>query len=306
MSSGFHHAWRSEIRNALRETMPHVVYAHHTVPWISHILLHAAKELNIPAVMMYHSDVTGPEWTKRILGFFYYHFFARRSFNLCDAFLVPSKTFAACSPYLGTVKQKFISAPPGVDPVMAEGRRALGQPYLLFVGKPHLKSKGFDLLVQAFPRLHAQWPGLELVVVGRTAPRYRKLEEKGIRYVGYVAARKALADWYASALVTVLPSTIPGESFGMVMAEALMAGCPVVGPHMGGITELVEDGQNGYLFSPGDVADLVNAIDRAMKNQKALRSHIRRNRKLYQERFDWDRTAEIVANTLRSAARCDS
>ncbi len=305
MSSGFHYAWYKEIRKALQKTMPHVVYVHHTVPWISDVLLHVAKDLNIPAVIMYHSDVTGPEWSKKILGFFYHQLVARRSFNLCEAFMVPSRTFADRSPYLGGVNRKTITAPPGIDPVMAEGRCNRGRPYLLFIGKPHLRSKGLHLLLRAFERLRTHWPDLELVVIGRTGKEYRKSEEMGVRYVGYIASRRELADWYASALVTVLPSTIPGESFGMVMAEALIAGSPVVGPRMGGVPELVETGLNGYLFSPGDVADLVKAITLAMKHQGELRHYILEKRKTYQKRFDWDRTAEIVAHTLRSAALRD-
>ena len=306
MSSGFHHAWRKEIRKALLKTRPHVVYVHHTVPWISDILLHVAKDLKIPAVIMYHSDVTGPELRKKILGFLYYQFIARRSFNLCEAFMVPSRTFADRSPHLDGVNRKIIAAPPGVDPVMAEGRCKGERPYLLFVGKPHLKSKGFYLLLRAFKRLHAQRPDLELVVVGRMEKGYRKSEEMGVRYVGYVASRRELADWYASALVTVLPSTIPGESFGMVMAEALIAGCPVVGPRKGGVPELVENGLNGYLFSPEDVSDLVKAITFALKHQEELRNHIVKKRKMYRKRFNWDHTVEIVAEILHTAARGNS
>lgn len=305
MSSGFHYAWRKEIRKALRRTMPHVVYVHHTVPWFSDVLLHAAKDLNLPVVLMYHSDVTGPEWSKKILGFLYYQFISRRSFNLCEVFMVPSRTFAEWSPYLVGVKRKCMVAPPGVDSVMALGHRDPERLYLLFIGNPHLKSKGLHLLVQAFRSLRTQWLGLELVVIGHIGKGIRKAEETGVRYAGYVASRRELANWYASAAVTVLPSTMPGESFGMVMAEALIAGCPVVGPRMGGIPELVEDGLNGYLFSPGDVRGLVNAIDRAMKHQEALRNYILQKRTIYQERFDWDRTAKIVADTLLSAARGD-
>ena len=303
MSSGFHHAWRKEIQRALLKIRPHVVYVHHTVPWISDVLLYVANDLKIPAVIMYHSDVTGPELRKKTLGFLYYHFIARRSFNLCEAFMVPSKTFARGSPHLDVVNRKIIAAPPGVDSVMAEGRRRRKQPYVLFIGKPQLKSKGLYLLLRAFKRLRAQRPDLELVVVGRTEKGDRKSEDPGVRYVGYVASRRELADWYASALVTVLPSTVPGESFGMVLAEALMAGCPVVGPRMGGVPELVENGLNGYLFSPEDVPDLVKGITLAMEHQTELRNHIEDNRERYRKRFDWDRTAEIVAHALRSVVR---
>ena len=302
MSAGLHPAWRKEIRNILRKTMPHVVYVHHTVPWISDFLLRAAADFDIPAVIMYHSDVTGPGWFKITAGFFYHRFFARRSFSLCNAFLTSSRTFAAQSAYLRGLDLKVIAAPPGVEPAMAEGRRVARRPYLLFIGKPDLKSKGFEILMQAWRKLRSQWPDLELVVIGHTRKGSGKTDETGIRYMGYVASRKELADWYASAAVMVMSSTVPGESFGMVLAEALMAGCPVVGPRMGGVPDLVEDGLNGYLFPPGDVHGLMTVLDRALKHQTALRQYISGQRKVYQARFSWDRTAEIVAKALRSAA----
>ena len=301
-STGFHPAWRKEMRKTLRKIKPHVVYVHHTVPWVSDVLLRAAADLNIPAVIMYHSDVTGPGWIKKMSGFFYHRLFSERSFSLCETFMVPSQSFVAQSPYLSGLNREVVVAPPGVEPAMAEGRREVGNPYLLFIGKPHLKSKGLHLLVRAWRSLRDQWPELELVVIGRTMKGFRKPEETGIRYRGYVASRKELADWYASAAVTVLSSTVPGESFGMVLAEALMAGCPVIGPRMGGVPELIKDGLNGYLFVPGDAVDLTRAIDRALYGQEALRRNISKEREMYAARFNWDRTAEIVAEALRSAA----
>ncbi|EFK09241.1 glycosyltransferase, group 1 family protein [delta proteobacterium NaphS2] len=302
-SSGFHHAWHREIRNILQRTEPDVVYVHHTVPWISDLLLHAAKDLALPAVLMYHSDVTGPEFTKKILGFLYNQFIARQSFKLCEKLLVPSQAFAEWSPYLARIKKDLTVVPPGVDPVMTEGHRNPERLYLLFIGKPHLKSKGIDLLVKAHKNLRSQWPDLELFVIGYIGKRYRRSKEEGVRYLGYVSSRRELADWYASAAVTVLSSTIPAESFGMVIAEALLAGCPVVGPNEGGVPGLIEDGLNGCLFSPGDVNDFSKAIERALKRQNELRSYILAKRKSYQEFYNWDRTAGIVADVLESAAR---
>ncbi|MBT3368522.1 MAG: glycosyltransferase [Nitrospina sp.] len=306
LSSGFCHAWRQEIATILRKISPDVVYVHYTVPWISDVLLRTANDFNIPSVVMYHSDVTGPEFTKKIIGLFYRQLVARRSFELCERLLVPSRIFAEGSPYLAGVNKEIIVAPPGVEPVMAEGQRNKKLSYLLFVGKPQLKSKGLDLLVKAFSDIRSRWPDMELVVIGHKRKVYSELAENGVRHIGYVSSRRELADWYASASVTIMPSTNPPESFGMVIAEALLAGCPVVGPNRGGIPGLIEDGLNGYLFSPEDGNTLSRAIERAIKNKNALRRYILKRRKHYQEQYNWDRTAEIVADTLESIARRNS
>ena len=306
MSSGFYHAWRREIAAILQKIRPDVVYVHHTVPCVSDVLLRVANELNIPSVLMYHSDVTGPEYSKRVLGVFYHQLVARRSLELCESLLVPSRAFAEGSPYLAGVRKDIIVAPPGVEPVMVEGHRNKDLSYLLFVGKPQLKSKGLDLLEKAFSDIRARWPNMELVVIGHTGKGSRKLAEEGVRHVGYVSSRRELADWYASATVTIMPSTMPPESFGMVIAEALLAGSPVVGPNRGGIPELIEDGLNGYLYPHGNVSGLSHAIERAIIHQDILRSYILENRKQYQERYNWDRTAKIVAETLESVIQRNS
>ncbi len=303
MTTGFHPAWAKEIKLFLERFRPHAVYVHHTVPGLTDVLIRAAGKLSIPTVLMYHSDVTGSDLLKKSIGFLYHYLIGKRSLTQCRAIFLSSLVYADASPFLKGLGTRFVEAPPAVDSLMMIGRRTVKKPYLLFVGKPTLKSKGFHSLFQAWRQLRKTWVDLELAVIGSSDAHGQKWQQDGIRNLGYVNSRQALADCYASAAVTVLPSMSTSESFGMVLAEALLAGCPVVGSRIGGIPALVEDGLNGYLFSPGDVKDLVNAIDRAMKHQEILRDYILKKRTLYQERFDWDRTAEIVADTLRSAAR---
>lgn len=305
-TTGFHPGWRRQIRKKFKKIRPNVVYIHRTVPWLTDVLVQTAKELNIPVVMMYHSDVSGQDSVKKAAGFFYHRLFGRRALSSCDAFLVPSKIFSEQSNYLRQVKKPFIVASPGVEPIMSEGvRKKSGNPYLLFVGKPELKSKGLADLVAAWRSLLSLWPGLNLVVIGDKEKGRGPFKESGIRYIGYVKSRRELADWYASAAATVLPSTVPGESFGMVLAEALMAGCPVVGPRLGGVPELVQDGINGRLFESGNVQNMIETINRVLETQDMLRGNILKNRDTYVARFDWDRTAEIVAETLRSVVRAN-
>ena len=303
MTTGFHPAWSKEIRSYLERLKPHAVYVHHTVPGLTDVLIREAGKLSIPTVLMYHSDVTGSDLLKKSIGFLYHYLIGKRSLTECRAIFLSSPAYADASPFLKGLGTRFVEAPPGVDSLMMSGKRSVEKPYLLFVGKPALKNKGFHILFQAWRQLKKMWVDLELVVIGSVKEHNLKWQQEGIKYMGYVSSRRALADCYASAAATVLPTLSTTESFGMVLAEALLAGCPIVGSKIGGIPALVEDGLNGYLFSPGDVTDLVNAIDRAMKHQMVLRSYILKKRKTYQALFSWDRTAEIVADTLRWDAR---
>jgi len=305
MTTGFHPAWPKQTRAFLKRFMPDVIYAHHTVPGLTDVLIRAAGKLDIPTVLMYHSDVTGADLLKKSIGLLYRHMVGKGSLTKCHTIFVSSPKYANASPFLKRFKTNCLVAPPGVDSRMMTGKRTAAKPYLLFVGKPGLKSKGFHNLSKAWRQLRKKWVNLELVVIGRLNEHDRKWRQDGIRYLGYVSSRQALADCYASAAITVLPSN-SSESFGMVLAEALLAGCPVVGSNIGGIPALVEDGLNGYLFSPGDVDELMTVLDRALRYQTELRDHISKKRKIYQARFSWDRTAEIVAGTLQLAAGCNA
>jgi len=69
--------------------------------------------------------------------------------------------------------------------------------------------------------------------------------------------------------VLVVPSVWP-ENSPLVIQEALMAGVPVVGSRIGGISELITDGENGFLFEPGNIAELSNILTRLANERTTL------------------------------------
>ncbi|MCP4686416.1 MAG: glycosyltransferase family 4 protein, partial [Desulfobacterales bacterium] len=214
----------------------------------------------------------------------------------CAAIFVNSRRHVAASPFLRRIDAEYIEAPPGVDPGMAEAPFSPKKPYLLFVGKLDVAGKGWDVLLRAWRILRERRPDLELTAAG--APPADAIRERGVTCTGFIHSREKLAELYASAAVTVLPSVIP-ESFGMALAEALIAGCPIVGSDIGGIPAVIEEGVNGYLAPAGDAEGLAAAMERALENGRELRRTILKNREAYMHRYNWDRTARIVAAILR-------
>lgn len=279
---------------------PDVVYAHFTVPGLVDVAVRRAVRLKIPVCLVYHSDVTGAAWPKRLLGSLYHRLLGRGTLARASVLVVSSPAYRAASPWLAELDQIPIHyAPPGVDAAIAQGqRRPDAPPYLLFVGKADAPGKGFDLLYRAWCRLRVEHPGLELVVAGARPRR----AYPGPRLLGPIADRRQLADWYASALATVLPSLTSAESFGMVLAEALAAGCPVVGSRVGGIPAIVAPHENGYLALPGDVAALTEALAQTIQHQDRLREHIARTRQQTLQRFSWETTTDRVQAALHDAA----
>ncbi len=93
-----------------------------------------------------------------------------------------------------------------------------------------------------------------------------------------------LASAFASADAFVFPSRT--ETLGLVLLEAMAAGCPVVAARSGGIPDIVEDGVNGFLFDPADRNGAIAATQRLLANPEE-REALRHNARREAERWGW-------------------
>ncbi len=299
-STGVHPRWPRELARALRAWRPDVLYVHHTVPGLTDIAVRVGHRQRVPVAVMYHSDVTGPGFAQQVAGAAYQRLIGNATLAAADEIHVGVRGYVAHSAPLRRLGRHVTEAPPGVDRQLALGVRTSGPRYLLFVGKPDVPSKGFSVLLEAWQRLRLEMPDLQLMVIGNAQ---KPVPLDGVHWRGPVTSRRELADAYASALLTVMPSTSSAESFGMVLAEALVAGCPVVGSRVGGIPSLIEPGRTGYLATPGHSGALLQALRQGVRDHERLWDEVRARRQEYLTRFSWDRTAAIVSNSLRGLAQ---
>ena len=135
-------------------------------------------------------------------------------------------------------------------------------PLLLIAARLH-PEKGYEYLFQALTKLKRRFRGkIKLLVAGKGAllNHYQEMVRSlGIDdVVTFLGFRKDLPDLMAAADLFVLPSV--AEAFGLVLAEALYLGTPVVSTQVGGIPEIVEDGVDGLLVPPANEQALANAI----------------------------------------------
>ena len=139
------------------------------------------------------------------------------------------------------------------------------RPRVLFVGnfKP---VKGIEYLIRAMPEVVQQYPGCECILLGaepsgNDAMRYRKtIRDAGVINVMNIVHKVPHADlphWMRASDVLVLPSI--SEGFGLVAAEALACGIPVVSTCSGGPEDIVEEGM-GVLVPPKNASALAKAI----------------------------------------------
>jgi glycosyltransferase involved in cell wall biosynthesis len=129
-------------------------------------------------------------------------------------------------------------------------------PKLLAVGRL-IPVKGFDVLLQAFARVRASLPGstLEIAGDGPLAGELRRSAPEGVTFLGRVAP---IREVYERNAIVVVPSR--GEGFGMVALEAAERGRATIVSDVGGLPEIVSDGETGIVVAPGDVDALAQAI----------------------------------------------
>ena len=183
--------------------------------------------------------------------------------------------------------------PPGVDlGEFAAGDRSHELPRILFVGGD-FERKGGLLLLEVFrQRLRGR---AELVLVTRdpVAP------EPGVQVHHNVKANSpALRELYATSDIFVLPTY--ADCFSMVCIEALAASLPVVSTKVGGIPDIVTDGQTGYVLEAGARQALGDALE-ALVTDSALRTRMgQAGRADAVRRFDARETARQLFEFVRS------
>jgi glycosyltransferase involved in cell wall biosynthesis len=183
-------------------------------------------------------------------------------------------------------------------------------PTVLFCGRL-IKEKGVHVLIQAMKLLKQRVSDARLVIVGGVDNKtYRyELEELvdslGIRdsvsFLGWIP-NDGIGKIYQESWILVVPS-IWEEGLGMVMVEAGLMGRAVIGSDLGGISDFVVDGKNGFLVPPGDIERLSAAITDILENRPRAVEMGNQNRvmaKKYLE--DFDEAVSRVQNKIRDLA----
>ncbi len=201
---------------------------------------------------------------------------------------------------------------PGFDMTLIReiGPRSRDEIKLLFVGN-WVPCKGLDTLVEAMHRINN--PKIILDTVGDDSfyPKYaRRIRKKvavlnlegSVRFHGRID-RESIGKFYSEADIFVLPSYY--EPFGIVFAEAMSFGLPIIATNAGGIPELVEHEENGLLVPPNDADALADAIDK-LASSAGLREEMGGKSYEKSKRLNsWDDCFQVVYCHLKRLADVD-
>ncbi|MBS5168257.1 glycosyltransferase family 4 protein, partial [Corynebacterium sp.] len=155
--------------------------------------------------------------------------------------------------------------------------------------------KGFDVLLDALPTIRAEIPQLEVCVVGdgdiAAARRKAGRNADVLHFVGRLS-EDAKASILADADAYIAPQR-GGESFGIVLVEAMAAGAPVISSDIDAFKLVLDDGHYGLHFENGNSADLADAVVRLLTQPK-LGEELRALGHKRAWEYDWSQVADGV------------
>lgn len=183
----------------------------------------------------------------------------------------------------------------------------------LFVGRL-VDKKGVEYLLEAAVDVCSDNNDVQLVIVGQ-GPLERELRgfakelnlDECVKFTGYLSESE-LQNQYVLSDFVIVPSieTKSGDTEGMptVIAEAFASGNPVIATNVGGIPDVVKDGENGYVVPQKQPNELSEKMDLLIKNSD-LRNDLSTRALETADKLDWRQCGETYAQVIRSVSTVD-
>jgi len=299
-----------------KRTRCDVVHAHWVIP-NGPIASLVARQQRLPLVISLHgSDISVAERSR------WMHPLVRSSFTRAAAVTAPSEDLLERARRLGATGD-LVLVPYGADPNAlqvdsAERARVrtemgIGVAEIVVVGIGRFVHwKGFDDLIDAAGRARQRGSNMRLVLVGdgdlRDELQARALAlglGEAVTFVG-MAPRAKVPAYLAAADVVAVPSVHHAgyvDGLPNVALEAMAAGKPLIATRVGGLPQVVRDGENGFLVEERDPAALAEAILRLSSDPQLRRTMGAAGRERILESLTWERVAERFCDVLERARR---
>ena len=292
-----------------RKFRPDVIHAHWPFPH-AYIALGAAKLFRIPLVLNFHGAelllIRKKKWVKPLLKFAIGQaqaVFANSSFT-AGKIKALRNVDVEWSPY-GTTLEKGGDARGnecgsehgnGNAPVT---HKVTDKFKILFVGR-HIERKGICYLIEAAKYLPRDKFEIRIVGVGDLTEKLKELAQQAsatapegaeIIFTGKLSP-EALTNEYKNANVFTLPAIVDSkgdtEGLGVVLIEAMELGLPIVASDVGGIPDVVVDGESGILVPEKDPQALANAFKRLESDPALVQQLLEGSQKRIRDCFTWD------------------
>lgn len=174
---------------------------------------------------------------------------------------------------------------------------------VIFLGRLY-PDKGWDFTLDAFKTLSHKLDltKVAIIVVGDGPMRESIATELNalaphVHLLGRVSPEKVPALLINCDLHV---TTSEKETRGLTILEAFAAGIPVIAPRSGGVVENIQDGSNGYLYTPGDRTDFINKLKILVENSD-LRQQMGQNAKVSVQKYSWENSIQNLVDIWQKA-----
>jgi len=172
-----------------------------------------------------------------------------------------------------------------------------------FIGRFDEPRKGLAVLLAAIPKIVREVPNLRVLVAGPgNAPDFEKLVPVELReritFLGRISELEK-AQFFKSISLYIAPNT-GGESFGIILAEAMASKAPIVASDLPAFIKLLDGGESGALFASENAEDLAKTVSRLLENSQE-REAIAIAGYEKAKSFDWDSVGQQILSVYEMA-----
>jgi glycosyltransferase involved in cell wall biosynthesis len=291
-----------------------VIHTHIPTPWSADMSALVSLIKRKPLYVTYHNDLTG-NGPGRIIAKAYNATLLSLVLARARKIIITQAKYLDYSKYLKTHKHKVVVIPLGVSTpaVLSTSRnRKLRHLFFLSVLDEYHEYKGLGILLRAVAAIRKLGSDVHLEIGGKGGliESYRSLAKSlgvsdSVEFLGYIPSDE-LPERFASTSAFVLPSVNSLEGFGIVALEALSYGTPVITTKIVGSAGFIEKNKAGIVIAPGNVDQLVEAINKILEFPDLSASMGENGRRSVLQEFDWSDIAAQIAGLYEQGSSTPS
>ena len=285
-----------ELRSRLKHIQDPIL---HTVGYKAHLHALVAARGLCPAVTTIHGWLVRPEWKER-----FYEWLEIRALRHDRAVICLSRYYEERLLGCGVKRERLHVIPTGLDSASLPGREEIRKqppdPFTLLLMGRLSWEKNHMLLLRAVQRLHREGQSIRVILAGEGPERAaieRFIAESDLSDIVRFVGHQPVADLMPLAHALVLCSRI--ENLPLSILEAMAWGRPVVATAVGGVPDLVVDGETGFLTPPDNEEALAMALAQLSEDGSLVRRLGQAGRERIEREFSLSRCVECHEEIYR-------
>ncbi len=311
-----HYVLIPSMLKALLKEKPGIIHTHSygyfqtnlaaTIKWIK----------KIPMIITPHFHPSWSMWggvQRKKLRRVYDNIFAKPVLNAADVIIGVSKHEMEQMNETGFQNDNIRIIPNGIDffsfEPIPEGklfreRYNISGKMILYTGRL-ASNKGLNFLIEAAPHIISEHSDSKFVLIGEDEGQRKLLEKKaekfGIRdkviFTGHITDEKLFRSAYSACDVFVLPSEY--EAFGIVLLEAMACEKPCVATRVGGVPEVIKEGETGVIVEYGNSNALASAVIRLLQDENTRKKMGKAGRVRVKGNFTWPKIVDKLERVYK-------